>query len=76
MAKELPGYRDELEYIISRLGNKGWYTTDEISRLDCGEAEDPKTQKKNLRTVRARYQITDGGLTPAALARKRALLSM
>lgn len=74
MPRELDGYRDELEYISSVLGRKGFYTTYEISVLDCGEPASRSDYFNNLRKVRNRYGITDRGLTASQLARKRCSL--
>lgn len=74
MPRELDGYRDEMESIISVLGRKGFYTTAEIALLDFGEAPDAKTRAANLRAVRRRYGIQNRGLTIAALAKKRVSL--
>lgn len=75
MPRELTGYRDEVAYIISVLGNKGWYSTAEIAKLDYGEAENQRERRSHMESVRNRYKITDGGLTQCALARKRALIA-
>ena len=75
MSRELEGYRDEMAFIIERLGYKGFYSTAEIAELDFGPAPDAKTRKANQRTVRARYNITESGLTISSLARKRVLMS-
>lgn len=76
MPRELSGYRDEIEHIISVLGDKGFYSTSEIALLDYGPAPDPQTHKANLRSVRIRYGIDarNRGLTRSALARKRAAM--
>lgn len=71
MSRELDGYRDELEYISSVLGRKGFYSTYEISVLDCGEPTTKNEYFKNMKTVRNRYNITERGLTASQLARKR-----
>lgn len=74
MSRELEGYRAEMAYIIERLGHKGFYSTAEIAELDFGPAPDPKAKKAQLRTVRSRYNITEGGLTISTLARRRVSL--
>ncbi len=72
MARELENLRMEMEYIIERLGNKGFYSTQEIAELDYDGEYLRKSRQAALRATRRRYGITERGLPMAALARKRA----
>lgn len=74
MSKELENYRIEMEYIIERLGNKGFYSTTEIAALDYDGDYLRDNRQTALRATRKRYGITERGLPMAALARKRARL--